>query len=402
MINTILNSGNYTSAKMLFTIILNISLSIILTLFYSSNTRVFHLLIPVVYETFAVLSEFITAVVLLSFHPELNSTNSLLQDSYITLISSIFLFLIVMLFTPLQYRNNYKIRQPLLFLNISTPLFSILFLSLFPFHFYIQHESETTVFFFYLLVLLLNIFNYILLKYILKLSMENEKLLFQSKQLQFQSEKYESISGSYKNIRKLVHEMRRINHFVSLCAEQKRYDDIIDFISQYSAGIEKEMLKINTGNLVIDSLLTSCDSFACQNNIPFNLDLKIDYSDIPIKDYDLCIILGNLLDNIYNEFKRTGSKNEFFIKVCIKTQEHFFVIHTQNPISDTDTTISSHDHGYGIINIKTIVDKYHGSYFQKIENNTFITTIALPIFRDSVGNLFPFDYISSTSTPPRK
>ena len=97
LINTILNSGNYTSAKMLFTIILNISLSIILTLFYSSNTHVFHLLIPVVYETFAVLSEFITAVVLFSFHPELNSTNSLLQDSYITLISSIFMFLIVML-----------------------------------------------------------------------------------------------------------------------------------------------------------------------------------------------------------------------------------------------------------------------------------------------------------------
>ena len=55
------------------------------------------------------------------------------------------------------------------------------------------------------------------------------------------------------------------------------------------------------GNLVIDSFVGYCMNITTELGIRFETNIQIDQSAIPVDDYDLSIIIGNLLDNSINE-----------------------------------------------------------------------------------------------------
>ena len=93
-----------------------------------------------------------------------------------------------------------------------------------------------------------------------------------------------------------------------------------------------------------------------------------DPNRIPINNYDLCIVLGNLLDNAVNAcLQNTCEKNQ--IKLIITSNNNdMFYIHIQNtynhsisqkrPFTDDDFSVPS-EHGYGLKNIEKIADENH-------------------------------------------
>ena len=98
--------------------------------------------------------------------------------------------------------------------------------------------------------------------------------------------------------------------------------------------------RINSGNLVIDSFVSNCLLLCEDNKIEFNPSLQIDSSLIPINDYDLSIVLGNLLDNAVNACNNIHYPQKKFINLYIRTDllTDQFVIHIIN--SKTQKTVS--------------------------------------------------------------
>lgn len=95
-----------------------------------------------------------------------------------------------------------------------------------------------------------------------------------------------------------------------------------------------------------------------------------------ISNYDLCVILGNLIDNAIEAVEGEISpviyvqmnyiKNLFLIKV-INT-------YSKNAISYETTKEDSDFHGIGLKSIKRIVDKYNGNFSIELKNN-YVTAI---------------------------
>ncbi len=100
-----------------------------------------------------------------------------------------------------------------------------------------------------------------------------------------------------------------------------------------------------------------------------------------------------------HQFTETG-RNILTISELLK-QQHFlfankyclvnmrYVIRIENICSDDNPShsesVSQLTHGYGLINVRNIVEKYNGLYYQETADGKYSTTVSIPILRDSVG-----------------
>lgn len=137
---------------------------------------------------------------------------------------------------------------------------------------------------------------------------------------------------------------------------------------------------IITGNENLDYILNQ-KLMECKNR---GIDLKFILEKVDInfiKDSDLFIMLGNLLDNA---IEHTSDKNIPIVLSITKKLNMIFIICT-NATEINDSTLSNSTlistksdkllHGYGISSIQMIANKYNGNFTYKIENNSFIATV---------------------------
>lgn len=88
------------------------------------------------------------------------------------------------------------------------------------------------------------------------------------------------------------------NHLLVLnqLAGQRELDKISEYLKSMCEETCKNTGNIHTGNLTVDALIDIKKQAALAENITFICELKLT-EQIPLEDFDLCIVLGNLLDN---------------------------------------------------------------------------------------------------------
>ena len=102
---------------------------------------------------------------------------------------------------------------------------------------------------------------------------------------------------------------------------------------------------------------------------------------MPIEDYDLCIILGNLLDNCLQAVRRILPPIRREIHVHLFHKNSNFVIHITNscmPDAAAPYARGSLDHGYGCKNVEQITSKSNGVYSHGTEHGKYIAVVSLP------------------------
>ncbi len=210
---------------------------------------------------------------------------------------------------------------------------------------------------------------------------ERKILAYQRKLLQAEIEEVHNI---YMTMRGWRHDYH--NHMQSLKAYLAM--DNVTEARHYLDGLEEDLddinLLFNTGNLNADAVLNSKISLAIKSGI------RVDYKAvIPVKltisDIDLCVLIGNLIDNAL-EACRELPREERFIRLYIgrlKGQLYISVTNaTAEPVRKLDDEYISRkrgDHGHGLKRINNIVDKYKGYINRKNEPGVFATEVMLPV-----------------------
>jgi len=162
--------------------------------------------------------------------------------------------------------------------------------------------------------------------------------------------------------------------------QHKDKEDAISYIYEMSSDIYRLEQNIYTDNVVINSILLSKKKESEEHNIKISLDLNMDY-DIKVSDIDMCIILGNLLDNSIEAC--SNIEGDRFIDLKIVSQDTRLIIkisnNTNGNLDEVDgkflTTKKSGIHGLGLTQIDEIVKKYNGYINRKHESNIFTTYI---------------------------
>ena len=151
----------------------------------------------------------------------------------------------------------------------------------------------------------------------------------------------------------------------------------IDKIEDYLYGLEGDLNEVDsifrTGNVMIDAILTAKLSLAKAQKIEVNAKAIVP-PVLPIAPVDMCIIVGNLLDNAIEACESLGE--DVFMRVYLGIHKEMFYISVQNSDSGTKKKGST---GQGLSRIDKIVGKYGGNVNRQQEQGVYATEIMLPI-----------------------
>ena len=337
-----------------------------LTFFYESSLR-HRLFTALFYQVFCSTSEYIVYYLSIFLTP-IYSSNTILENNILgCFCSKIVLFLLVTITILLFNRKKRHYSLPYTFLLLVTPVISAIIMFCFPCTSNMTDVDAIMYIISLCGIILINFINYFLLENVIKVQeLEQEKVLLTS-QFDFQANKYQQISNTYRSSRSIIHDTKKHFFYIQKCAEKKEYDKIIPYLKTSIEQVEKTYNRINTGNLVIDSFVSSHMSLAEQQGISFRTNIKVFKDNIQINDYDLCIILGNLLDNCLQACQKIIPPEPRQIEVELFTTDRTFVIHLVNTVSHTvlDELEAEGDenllHGYGTKNVNRMAMKYYGT-----------------------------------------
>lgn len=115
---------------------------------------------------------------------------------------------------------------------------------------------------------------------------------------------------------------------------------------------------------------------AKNSNILLNIDISESFSLLP-SDYDICRLLGNLIDNALNATNQISESRA--CSICISIDKEKILITTENPftVQKKRPIDKSGKHGNGINIIKEITQKYNGKFIQTQDSNKWYTETML-------------------------
>ena len=210
---------------------------------------------------------------------------------------------------------------------------------------------------------------------------EKSTINYQNKLLKNQMEEVHHV---YMTMRGWRHDYH--NHMQSLKAylAKGNIEEAKAYLSQLETDLEDINLLFDTGNIGVDAILNSKISLAIDNGIPVDYKATVP-EKTTVTDIDLCVLLGNLIDNAVEACCEVP-KDEQFIRLYIGQFKKQLYISVSNATNETvrklDEEYISHkrgNHGHGLKRINLIVEKYEGYINRKNEAGVFVTEVMLPL-----------------------
>lgn len=202
---------------------------------------------------------------------------------------------------------------------------------------------------------------------------------FLEDQVKLQLCHYEKLEKINMEIRRFRHDYANHMNCLGAMLKAKRYTEATDYIENISGKLPSGEFLFKTGNYIADAILTDKQEKAAVQNISIKFDGCITDK---INNTDLCIILSNALDNSIEACTKIDGEKE--ISVYGNFQQGYFVLIIKNPAKNTLTVngelpATSKDdkdyHGFGLSNIRFVVNKYNGTMRISSENNFFILSL---------------------------
>lgn len=384
-INSNLHTAKHTNMSFFMTVVISFITTFALCFLYESTIK-HKLFTSILFQIFALLGEGIFSITVSKIKPEILSLNDVLLIAIMNLGSKIMLLLLVLgciIFWKRKIQKNVPNYNILLFV---TPLITLLITLSIPASRLANSELNSFYLFLFVSLILLNIFNYFMLDYVVQLTELRAKNIHIQQQITFQTEKYQQLSSAYRKTRSIVHDIKKHYFSIQTHIREQEYDKLDEYLKIAVTNLENTYAKINTGNLVIDSLVSNYFDIAIEEGISFDSNIHLDSDCIPVKDYDLCVILGNLLDNSLQACRKIIPPKPRHIKVQIYIDfNDTFIIHLSNTMPEQQSENNSTDtllHGYGLENVRTITEAYHGM-FETLINQTFDVYVIIPIIEQN-------------------
>lgn len=194
----------------------------------------------------------------------------------------------------------------------------------------------------------------------------------------------DEVESMYMKMRGWRHDYH--NHIQAMQASMAlgRYEEVNEYLRQLNADLTNVDTVLKTGRVMVDAILNGKISLAVQNQIPVNAKAKIP-ENLQMSDVDLCVVIGNLLDNAIEENKRLPEKQRF-IRVYIGVKNTYLYIAVTNAAGKRRDKAGSRffsakgsGHGFGLSRVEGIVKKQEGFFSADSEDGGFTAEALIPI-----------------------
>ena len=193
------------------------------------------------------------------------------------------------------------------------------------------------------------------------------------------------VENIYRQMRGWRHDYH--NHIQAIKAYRSLDEN--DKIDAYLNSLETDLTSVDTliksGNVMVDAILNSKLSLAKNRKISINAKAVVP-KNITISEIDLCVIIGNLLDNAIEACMKIEDESKRFIRVYMDLKRDNLYLSVTNAsggkIQKKDGRYASgkgENHGFGLMRVDKIVDKYAGYIKRRDEDGAFTSEIMLPL-----------------------
>ncbi len=218
---------------------------------------------------------------------------------------------------------------------------------------------------------------------------ENKKIIEYQNDLI--SKHCDEVENIYKQMRGWRHDYHNHIQYIKACISMGEIDKLTEFCDRLDEDLKEVDKVIKTGNVMVDAIINSKLSLALSKNIEVSAKAVVP-TDIDIADVDLCVLLGNLLDNameacVKSEITEAYEFNKPFIRVYVSVKgSQLYICVTNSTFGKIKkfenrflSTKNSDSHGFGLMRIDKICSKYSGYCKRNNEPGVFTTEILLPM-----------------------
>ena len=193
-----------------------------------------------------------------------------------------------------------------------------------------------------------------------------EELHISEIQMTGQQKQLEHLQDYIEETAKSRHDMR--HHFLAMKGFEanKDYEGLAGYLSECLSVIDRQEADICTGNTALDAVLGYYRNMAEEAGIEVRIDAEMD-GPLIISDTDICIIVGNLMENACEACERMEEGRKY-ITVNIHQKGNILIIMTENSyrgiVRKQDNVFLSSKakmrKGIGITSVLDVTKKHQG------------------------------------------
>ena len=194
----------------------------------------------------------------------------------------------------------------------------------------------------------------------------------------------DEVQNIYQTMRGWRHDYH--NHIQTLLALSGNGERTREYLLGLNDDLTEVDTVIKTGNVMVDAILNSKLSLIKSKRIAINAKAVVP-SQLAVSQIDLCVIIGNLLDNAMEACLKQREDAERFVRVFIGVLKGQLYISVSNSVGGGTrksgkaypSTKGSASHGFGLARVDRIVAKYGGYVNRQSEEGVFATEVMLPL-----------------------
>ena len=183
--------------------------------------------------------------------------------------------------------------------------------------------------------------------------------------IDMKSEQYNMITEKIEKTRKSRHDIHHHINVVYQLAKENKIEQLIEYLEEYNKIDSTKEPMVYCNNSTVDAILNHYILLAKDNGIEVHLNVALP-EELKIRDTDLCIVIGNLLENAIEASKKEKNKR---IKLRINRSNEYICMLVSNlyngEIKKGHSGYYSRkrefkDTGIGLSSVSAVVEKYDG------------------------------------------
>ena len=195
---------------------------------------------------------------------------------------------------------------------------------------------------------------------------------------------YSEVDNMYRKMRGWRHDYRNHIQTMKVLAAEGDLDALKKYLDKLDEDLNTVDVVVKTGNKMTDAILNSKISLAKSKGINVIADAKVPV-ELKMSDIDLCIVIGNLFDNAI-EASLALPEEERLIRLYmdIKNTQLYMCLTNFTSVKKLKkqggryVTTKGEGHGFGLVRVDDIIERYGGYISRNSEDGAFTTEILLP------------------------
>lgn len=192
---------------------------------------------------------------------------------------------------------------------------------------------------------------------------------------------------SRETISLINHKCHDLKHQIAAIRAISGTEEREKYLGEMEASVQIYDSMVQTGNEVLDTVLTEKSLFCAANHIKVNCIADGHRMDV-FDPVDLYTVFGNAIDNAIESVKQLENQEMRMIDVVVYVRRQFLMINIMNPVFGRlefdgelprSTKAYNGFHGFGLKSIRHTIAKYNGFMKIDIAEHIFSLKILIPL-----------------------